>query len=135
MEPVLNDYLKIHSALSADKTDGVKTAVEAIAQSAKQIDPEKAPADHAEHYKHIPHQIASACTELQSADDIKATREAFKTLSKPVAMWVRMAKPKEIAVMYCPMVDSEWVQRGQEVSNPYYGSEMATCGKKVGGAD
>ncbi len=134
MEPILAEYLKIQGALVADKTEGVTAAADAIEELAKTLDPEKA-GDHAEHYRNTSRDIAAACRKFHTANDIKASREAFKALSKPVAMWVGMAKPKEMAVMYCPMAESVWVQRGSEVANPYYGAEMSSCGQKVGGAD
>ena len=32
--------------------------------------------------------------------------------------------------MYCPMVNKQWLQKGETVSNPYYGKAMLTCGEK-----
>jgi Cu(I)/Ag(I) efflux system membrane fusion protein len=134
MEPILTEYLKIQNALVNDKTEGIKPAVEAIEKSAKKLDPEAA-GNHGEHYKNLSQDIIAACKKLHTAEDIDATREAFKALSKPIAMWVGMAKPKGMSVMYCPMLKTVWVQRGSEVANPYYGAEMSICGQKVGGAD
>ena len=37
-------------------------------------------------------------------------------------------------VMYCPMVEAGWVQRGSKVANPYLGEEMESCGHEVGGS-
>jgi Cu(I)/Ag(I) efflux system membrane fusion protein len=135
MEPILAEYLTIQTALAADETDGVEGAVHAIERLAKKLDPEMAGGDHAEHYKNIPADILAACGRLNVANEIGSIRAAFKNLSKPISMWVTMARPKGKSVMYCPMEKAGWVQDGAEVANPYFGSKMLRCGQKVGGAD
>jgi Cu(I)/Ag(I) efflux system membrane fusion protein len=135
MEPILAEYLKIQKALAADEADGVEGAVHAIESLAKTLDPATASGEHAEHYRNIPADLSAACGKLHEAKDIASIREAFRDLSKPVSMWVTMAEPKGMSVMYCPMAKAGWVQRGSQVANPYYGAEMLTCGEKVGGAD
>jgi hypothetical protein len=134
MELLLTQYLTIYSTLVADKTEGISTAANTMQELAKALDPGQAGA-HDERYLTIARDIAPACSKLKAADDITTARDAFKLLSKPIAMWVEIAKPKEMAVMYCPMAESVWVQRGSEVANPYYGAKMLSCGQKVGGAD
>lgn len=42
---------------------------------------------------------------------------------------------KDVSVMYRPMKKAGWVQRGNDVANPYYGAEMLGCGEKAGGSD
>ena len=88
MQPIMTDYLKIQSALAADKTEGVKPAAEAIEKSSKSLDPAKAPEKQAELYQSIPVDLAAACDKLERAKDITEAREAFKELSKPMALWV-----------------------------------------------
>jgi Cu(I)/Ag(I) efflux system membrane fusion protein len=33
-----------------------------------------------------------------------------------------------LAIAYCPMAKASWLQHGQEITNPYMGTAMATCG-------
>jgi Cu(I)/Ag(I) efflux system membrane fusion protein len=135
MEPILAEYLKIQEALAADETEGIEVAVGAIEDLAKTLEPGTANGEHVEHYRNIPENLLAACGKLGGAHDIASIREAFKDLSKPISMWVTMAEPEDMSVMYCSMAKAGWVQRGSEVTNPYYGSEMLRCGEKVGGAD
>jgi Cu(I)/Ag(I) efflux system membrane fusion protein len=135
MEPILAEYLKIQTALAADETEGVAGAVHAIDDLVKNLDPATAHGEHAEHYRNIPEDLLVACGRLRDTKDINAIREGFKDLSKPVSMWVTMAKPKGTSVMYCPMAKAGWVQHGSKAANPYMGSKMLSCGEKVGGAD
>lgn len=36
---------------------------------------------------------------------------------------------KTLSVAHCPMKDADWLQEGDKVANPYYGSQMLTCGE------
>ncbi|MEE8556805.1 MAG: DUF3347 domain-containing protein [Myxococcota bacterium] len=135
MQPVLTEYLKIQAALAADRTDGMRDAAAAIEASARGLNPQATGGPHAEHYAGIPAELVGSCEALQAAQGLDATREAFKKLSRPVAVWVGMAKPPDTSVMYCPMAEAVWVQHGTDVANPYYGPRMLSCGQKVGGSD
>lgn len=135
MEAILAEYITIQQALAADSIEGVKSAAHTIRDSATRLDPSQAAGEHAEHYKNIPQDLLAACEKLEGAQDIGSVREAFKELSKPVSMWVTMTKPEHTSVMYCSMAKAGWVQRGSKVANPYFGSEMLTCGEKVGGGN
>ena len=133
MGSIVTEYLKIQTSLAADSTEGVAGAVKEIESSAKQLDPAKADPAHLEHYKGIPESIIAACAEFDDPEDIGSVRVAFQELSKPVSMWVSMARPEGKRVMYCSMKNAGWVQQGSEVANPYYGAEMLRCGYEVGG--
>lgn len=135
MQPVLTEYLRIHSALAADRLDGVKEAAQTIKRSAGNLHPEQTAGEHAEHFKTVPDDLVAACKGLEQAQDLEASREAFKALSKPVGKWAGMSKPDDLSVMYCPMAEAVWVQRGSEPTNPYFGTAMSGCGQKVGGSD
>jgi len=133
MQPILQSYLKVQDALAADKTAGVQAAARAIAASGKKLDAKSVTGEHAEHYKHLPMNLTKAAEQLAAAKDITAAREAFKELSKPMAMWGTMAKPKGVVVMFCAMAKGSWLQKKGEVRNPYYGASMLGCGEIVGG--
>ena len=135
METILAEYIEIQQALAEDSTEGVQSATQAIRDSATRLQPGQAAGEHAEHYESIPQDLLAACEKLAAAQDIGSLREAFRELSKQVSMWVTMAKPEHTSVMYCPMAKAGWVQRGSDVANPYFGSEMLSCGERVGGSD
>lgn len=135
MENVLAEYLVIQEALAADTIDGVEEAAMAIRSAAANLHPGHATGEHAAHFANIRQDLLAACERLLSEADIASIREAFKELSRPVSMWATMAKPSHTRVMYCPMAEAGWVQRGSEAANPYYGAKMASCGEKVGGSE
>ncbi len=53
----------------------------------------------------------------------------FRDLSVGVIAIVDLAAPEaSVHVAHCPMAKASWLQRSKDVANPYYGSEMLTCG-------
>lgn len=39
------------------------------------------------------------------------------------------AAPKVLSVAFCPMKKAKWLQSGDNITNPYYGTEMSDCGE------
>ena len=60
-------------------------------------------------------------------------RDAFKELSRPMAMWVTMSKPAGVNVVFCSMAKGSWLQTDAKIRNPYYGAKMLSCGQIIGG--
>jgi Cu(I)/Ag(I) efflux system membrane fusion protein len=115
---IITSYLGIQSALAADKMDGVKPAADAIGKEAARMG---AAGD----------AVQKAAKALQSAPDLKAARTAFGPLSDAVIAAAEADGWKDLPPLkigFCPMVNQSWIQREGKVSNPYYGSEMLTCG-------
>ena len=104
----LESYVMAQEALAADNFDDARAALESLSVMA---DPVTQPL------------VRSAA----GADDIVIMRARFKPLSEYLAA---LDLPQGFARAYCPMYDdgSNWVQRDGPVRNPYYGSEMLTCG-------
>ncbi len=104
----LASYVTAQEALAGDNFDDARAALASLAPLA---DPVTQPL------------VRSAA----SADNIETMRTRFKPLSEYLAA---LDLPQGFARAYCPMYDggSNWVQRDGPVRNPYYGSEMLTCG-------
>ncbi len=113
---IISSYLQIHAALAADKIEGVKPAAQEIAKHAAALG---ASAE----------AIGKAATVLEGAADIKAARAAFGTLSDAMLAAHKTAAWKDVKVAYCPMASKSWLQTGDTIQNPYYGSSMLTCGE------
>ncbi|MBW1859814.1 MAG: DUF3347 domain-containing protein [Deltaproteobacteria bacterium] len=133
MPPVVEEYLKIQEALADDKTDGVKSAAKKVAALSDNLDPNTVTGEHAMHYKDVPANIKTAALKLAKGKEIGAMREAFKELSRPMAMWATMSKPEGIYLVYCPMAKGSWLQTDKVIRNPYHGHEMLHCGEFVDG--
>jgi len=135
MKPLYGEYQKIHRALAADGLKGVDAAAKKLGMLAGKLDPSSVSGKHAGHYKDLPRKIKAAVAKLARARGIKAKREAFKDLSKPLAMWATMSRPEGINVVFCSMARGSWLQSDKTIANPYYGARMLRCGEVVSGKD
>ena len=108
-------YLHIQMALANDSMDGVTDAASTMAAEAEGMG---SPA----------RMIAATARSLAAAGDIRTARAAFGPLSDALINYGEEVGFGELRVAYCPMVRKSWVQAGSELRNPFYGSEMLTCG-------
>jgi hypothetical protein len=121
---MLEAYQRIVVVLAEDQIAGVEEAAAVIVK--------EAPND----------AIKEAATALSRRGNrkIKKVREQFKPLSAAVALYVSgnhealaAALEKDQLPMprkaYCPMVETAWLQYGEKITNPFYGSSMLRCGE------
>ena len=116
---IVEPYLKIHEALAADDMTPVKANAGAIATAAAAFG---APAA----------KIGASAIQLAAAADLAGARNRFGALSEELVAFVNglhVPLPEDVRVAFCPMVQTHWLQRGSTIANPYYGSQMPTCGE------
>jgi membrane fusion protein, copper/silver efflux system len=114
---VVDPYLQIQSTLAADSTDGVGQQAATIASTAGRLGSEAAP-------------IAAAARELQAADTLAASREAFAKLTDAVTRYAKATgTTMGVRLTYCPMEKKHWLQRDETIANPYAGKKMLKCGE------
>ncbi|HEX8521530.1 MAG TPA: efflux RND transporter periplasmic adaptor subunit [Tepidisphaeraceae bacterium] len=118
----LQPYLAAHKLLTEDKPQGVKPL---LAEVVKKLEPFRS----AGGYDAIAKAVAASNETLESLrqnwkDISSGMIEIGKTVGVPPATPV-------IKVHRCPMKKAVWLQVGDQTANPYYGSEMYSCGNAV----
>ena len=108
-------YLHIQVTLAGDSVDGVSDAARAIAVAAGKLGDQGA-------------MMAATAEAVAAAGDLKQARAAFGSLSDAVIKYANHAGLGDLKVAFCPMARKSWVQKDGDIANPYYGSEMLTCG-------
>jgi hypothetical protein len=115
---VVEPYLSADAALASDRIDGVKANADSIGSAARALGPSAVAID-------------SAAMELASAADLADARTKFGMLSEAIDVYManqHLAPPVGVRVAFCPMAMRPWLQRDGAIRNPYYGSQMLTCG-------
>ncbi|HZI51648.1 MAG TPA: hypothetical protein VFE29_07485 [Terriglobia bacterium] len=106
-------YVDAAAALAADNFDKAKASLTALA-------------------KESTGELKTLAQTAADTGDIAAMRDAFKAVSNVATT---MELPPDHAVAFCPMYKggAKWVQKKDELANPYYGSAstMASCGNFV----
>jgi hypothetical protein len=115
---LLDPYLRVQDALASDKMEGIAGDAAAIQTAASRLGNAGAP-------------LGAAAKKLTAAKNITAARAAFADLSTALVDYAQKTGATlgpEVHVAWCPMVDKPWIQKGEDIRNPYYGSSMLTCG-------
>ena len=120
LKGVVASYLEIQAGLAADQFDRVKRPARTLASQAQALRKDGAG-------------IAKSATALEQAKDLAAARTAFGQLSEAVIARLNADDGKEakanVRLAYCPMVGKTWIQREEQIRNPYAGKSMLTCGE------
>ena len=119
MKAIVGSYLEIHAQLASDKIDAIKAPAGALATRADGLGQAGVA-------------MAKAARTVAEAPDVKAARDAFGALSEAVVAAAKAEGWKDLSdvkLAYCPMVNRSWLQKGEKISNPYYGTAMLTCGE------
>ena len=123
---LLEHYYSIQKSLASDTTSGVSAAAAAMVKISRQSagTETKAKAQLAA--------VADAASKLQT-HDLTAARNGFGELSDRLIEYLKAnpVKSNPPYQYYCSMVKKSWLQREKGAHNPYYGSEMPTCGELV----
>ena len=133
LEQLYQTYFAIQKALSEDKVPTEQTVI-SLSQLSDSLSHEKSLSeefrqrmttikDNAAHLHHLP---------------IEEARKKFKSISHAVVTLATEVRGQQadraFSHFFCPMVkqgEGDWLQVEDQLSNPYYGSEMLRCGELV----
>jgi hypothetical protein len=112
-------YLKVQVLLSTDEFKGVTDAAKEIQTAAATMGKDAEP-------------MIAGAKKMAEAKNIDRARNAFGDLSEALVAYAKKTKttlPADLYIAYCPMEDKHWVQKGQDIKNPYFGAQMLECGE------
>lgn len=134
VDEILNNYLKLKNALAKDDSKGAATASKELYSTFKNVKSDKIEAKFKKEYADIADDAKEHAEHIgDNSGKIDHQREHFAMLSKDVNDLIKIfGTDKKIYRDYCPMYDQGksgyWISEFKEIKNPYYGSEMLTCG-------
>jgi protein SCO1/2 len=123
MTPIVDPYLRIQQALHADTLDDGRNDARRIAAEAATLGSGGAA-------------IAAAAGAFEKAADLAEARTAFARLGDAIMAYAKASGAPvgdQVRVAYCPMGQKHWLQKGETVQNPFYGTAMSDCGRIVAG--
>ena len=126
----LKDALvKTDGTIASAQSKGLQTAINAVKM-------DKLPTDVHIVWMKVLNDLKRDAEQINGTKDIALQREHFMSLSKNIYALMKVAKPTEtVYYQFCPMANegkgANWLSKESGVKNPYYGSQMLTCGKTV----
>lgn len=132
LKSVFDNYFLLKDALV--KTDGNAASLKAkdLLSAITDMKVEKLNMDEHLVWMKVLKDLTADAKSISETQDVKKQRETFKSLSKNTYVLIKASKLSEaIYYQYCPMQDATWLSKENAVKNPYYGSQMLSCGKTI----
>lgn len=134
IDKIVKNYLAIKNSLANDDSDAAADAGKVLSETLAKTDMEKVSADQMETYMSIADDAKEHADHISSnAGKIEHQREHFVTLSKDMEDLIQLfGTNQKLYLDFCPMADDNkgavWISETKEITNPYFGKDMATCG-------
>lgn len=78
----------------------------------------------------VNHEIVCKSLQRLTGKELKDVRDAFKQFNTELLIYLRAhpGKKQGYKEAYCSMAKAGWIQKGNVIANPYFGSAMLRCG-------
>lgn len=128
---VLNLYYDVKDALVNSDAAAASKKATALLNAVKGVDAAQLTADERKAFSPLQEKISFDARHISEVQDIAHQREHFAALSLNMYALAKGVKISSTPVYeeYCPMKKSYWLSKEKDIKNPYYGSQMLTCGK------
>ncbi|MEQ8763392.1 MAG: efflux RND transporter periplasmic adaptor subunit [Planctomycetota bacterium] len=132
LSPVYTVYLELAEALANDDLEASRAAVEALKQTFAELPAESWPLP----AKSEVSRAREALDDLENGAPLDDVRARFEGLSAAITHLVERyghEGEQPLVEAYCPMAfggkGAAWLQTGETIANPYFGSKMLRCGE------
>ncbi|NHM02517.1 DUF3347 domain-containing protein [Flavobacterium difficile] len=131
---IVTNYLKIKNALTKDDSNGASNAGKVLFKTLNVTSTNDLTSNQKKDYLKIVTEAKQNTEHIKNnSGKIEHQRERFELLSKNINDLIKMFGTKQKLYQdYCPMYNDGkggvWISETKEIKNPYYGSEMLSCG-------
>jgi len=131
---VVANYLKLKNALVNDNCKEAAISGNALVATIGKVDMKSISKEQMKDYMDIADDAKEHAEHIGSnGSDIAHQREHFVMLSKDMNDLIStFGTNQKLYQDFCPMADDNkgaiWISETKEIKNPYFGSQMATCG-------
>ena len=131
---IVSTYLELKDALTKDNDKGAALSGKALETAFMNVDPASLTSEKVKIYNDIADDAKEHAEHIgANAGNIKHQREHFETLSQDIYELIKaFGAGQKLYVDHCPMYNNNkganWVSQSKEISNPYLGQSMASCG-------
>ncbi|WP_238395321.1 DUF3347 domain-containing protein [Mucilaginibacter sp. UC70_90] len=131
LSTLLKSYYGVKNALVASNSADAATSSADFAKAIASVDMKTLAAPDMETFMSLQEKLAFDARHISESKDIAHQREHFANLSANFFKLAKAVKLTDEAIYYdyCPMKKSYWLSADAAIKNPYYGSQMLTCGK------
>jgi hypothetical protein len=134
IKEILDDYLQMKNAFAKDNDKSAAAAGDAMVKAFANFNSSTLTAGQSKIYTDIQDDAKEHAEHIgKNAGNIKHQREHFDMLSKDIYQLVKtLGGGGKLYYDHCPMYNdgkgADWLSETKEISNPYLGKSMPTCG-------
>lgn len=134
VKEIVNGYLQLKNALAGDNGNDAATAGNTMVAAFEKFDKSALPAEKKKTFEDIEGDAKEHAEHIgKNGSNIKHQREHFDMLSKGMYELVKtFGAGQPLYYDHCPMYNNnkgaDWISEKKEISNPYLGKGMPTCG-------
>ncbi|WP_281635229.1 DUF3347 domain-containing protein [Flavobacterium marginilacus] len=132
LQEVYDAYFTLKDAFIQSNSTTVSAGAKALLILISSVKTESLSAQEQKIWMKINASLITQSSAITKTNNIEKQREIFKELFKTFYELIKNIKIADpVYYQYCPMADANWLSKESAVKNPYYGSQMLTCGKTV----
>jgi len=136
LKAVFDNYFALKDALVKSDGNLASTKAAALLASIKAVEMGKLTTEEHTVWMKVMKDLAFDTEHIEETKDAGHQRAHFNTLSDNVYQVLKVSKYEQpVYYQNCPMANggkgANWLSKENAVKNPYYGSQMLTCGKTV----
>jgi hypothetical protein len=136
LKELFDNYFLLKDALVKSDPKSSSLIAKNLLSSINEVKMDKLTAQEHTVWMKVMSSLKSSTDKLSNSTNLDKQRNAFMDIS--ANMYDLMKVSKQDATIYyqhCPMYNvgkgADWLSKENEIKNPYYGSQMLTCGKTV----
>jgi len=132
LDAVFDNYFAINEALIKSNATTATAKAAELLNAIKTLKIESLKTEEQTAVTKVLPSIIESAKSISVTKDIAKQRERFKVLSKNMHEIITFYSSDEtLYYQYCPMQDANWLSKDKAIKNPYYGSQMLSCGSTV----
>lgn len=134
--PVISSYFKLQEALVKSDAKQAAATADELHKTIGNLDMSALRPDEHTVWMKVAGKLAADTKAIAGTSDVKKQRTLFASLSENMHTLAKAASLSEpIYYNNCPMFNdgkgANWLSAEKAIKNPYYGSQMLSCGKTV----
>ncbi len=133
---VFDSYFSLKDALVTTDGNEASTKAKDLQTAIQAVKMDQLPMEVHTVWMKVLRDLNKEAEEINGTKQIEGQRDHFMALSKNMYALIKVAKPAGVIYyQFCPMANegkgANWLSKESGIKNPYYGSQMLTCGKTV----
>tara|TARA_R110000744_G_scaffold28715_7_gene68918 strand:+ start:888 stop:1748 length:861 start_codon:yes stop_codon:yes gene_type:complete len=133
---VFEHYFSVKNALVSTDGSLASDKAEILLKSVTEVEMDKLSIEVHMAWMKVLKDLKTDIGNIAATKDVGKQRVYFKSLSKDMFEVIKVSKSETpVYYQFCPMADSgkgaNWLSLEEDIKNPYYGSQMLSCGKTV----